>query len=187
MRRPNIPEYFSAFRTHSRSQSPCCGHFHIFKASALPSLVTSHYSGGAHVSASLCGARCYYYYYRRHHNCFHRRHHHRQPSRRQRQVATATGASTAAAVQLHRHGKRHLFLCRSRKNMSSAILSGTVCARDTAGIVDTLGTTGVFHPTPFGIVVDILDALDHTSTCHQHSAPGFRRVPETPLNCSSLP
>ena len=71
--------------------------------------------------------------------------------------------------------------------MSSAIRSGIVRTRDTTDIVDTLGTISIFHPTPFGIVVDILDALDHTSICHQHSAPRFRRVPQTPLNCFSLP
>ena len=71
--------------------------------------------------------------------------------------------------------------------MPSAIPSETVRTRDTAGIVDTLGTIGVFHPTPSGIVIDILDALDHTSTCPQHPAPRSRRVLQTPLNCSSLP
>ena len=47
--------------------------------------------------------------------------------------------------------------------MPLVIPSGIVRTRDTADIVDTLGTLGVFHPTPFGIVVGILDALDHTS------------------------
>jgi len=49
LRRPVIP----ALRTHSLSQSPCGGHFHVFMVSARPSLVAGHYSEGAPVSEGI--------------------------------------------------------------------------------------------------------------------------------------
>ena len=75
LRHPITPEYLSAFRTYSRSQPLCGGHFYIFKASARPSLVTGNYSEGTHVSANLCGARRLYHHHYRNHHCCHRRHH----------------------------------------------------------------------------------------------------------------
>jgi len=61
--------------------------------------VTGHYSEGTHVSANPCGARRHRH--RRHYYCCHRHHRRRQPSRRRREVATATGASTAAAIKVN--------------------------------------------------------------------------------------
>ena len=71
--------------------------------------------------------------------------------------------------------------------MPPAAPSDIVRTRDTADIAGTLGTISVFHPAPFGIFVEILGALDHTSACPQHSASRFLRVPQGPLSCSSLP
>ena len=119
--------------------------------------------------------RRYHHYRNRHH-----RHHHHQPSGRRRRAATAAAASTAATVQVHRRGKtRSLPLPVTTKSSRPASLP-TSLTPAAPRHHRPLGTIGVFHPAPFGIV-GILDAFDHASALSSGSGESPRHL------CTALP
>jgi len=94
------------------------------------------------------------------------------PSRRSSSCLRGSGATIPPCRKSILLKKRDLWLRRSRPNISSGIPPSHIYTRDTAGIVDTLGTIGVVRPAPYGIV-DVLSAFDvrdHT-TLTWSSAP----------------